>query len=45
MICGDFPTSVTNGTYVQVWKTFEGIKRALKRYSENGSWGMSHWKY
>lgn len=44
MICGDQPTSVTeSGNMVKVWKTFNGAKRALKKYSQNGYWGTKHW--
>ena len=44
MICGDQPTNVTeSGNMVKYWKTFNGVKRALKKYSEKGYWGMRHW--
>ena len=45
MVSGDSPTSVTtNGYYVKTWKNLENVKKALKRFADNGDWGMSHWK-
>jgi hypothetical protein len=43
-ICGDQPTAATeNANRVKYWKTFNGVKRALKKYSQTGEWGMRHW--
>ncbi len=45
LISGDQPTSVTtsNWNQVKVWKTFSGVVRTLKKYSQKGQWGMRHW--
>jgi len=45
MISGDIPTVVGTSKHneVKVWKTFNGVIRALKKYSKDGSWGMRHW--
>lgn len=43
-VCGDQPTSISNGQYVKEWKTFAGVLRYLKKCSENGSWGMNRFK-
>ncbi len=43
-ICGDTPTAVTtSGNMCQVWKTFNGAKRALKLFAKKSYWGMAHW--
>jgi hypothetical protein len=39
-VCGDMPTSVCVGTYVQTWKSLNAVKRAIKRFSKNGNWGF-----
>ena len=44
-ICGKIPTSVTHGSYVKYWKTLNGVKRAIKRFVENGHWGFQQWFY
>jgi hypothetical protein len=46
MVCGDQPTAITgsNVYLVKNWKTFNGVKNSLKRYSKDGGWGMNHWK-
>ena len=41
MLCGDVaPTSVCVGDYVKYWKTFKGVKRAIKLFSKNSSWSF-----
>jgi hypothetical protein len=42
-VSGDMPTSVCLGTYVRTWKKLNGVKRAIKRFSKNGSWGFFKW--
>jgi hypothetical protein len=46
MVSGDQSTSITtsNWNQVKVWKTFNGVVRALKNYSNDSGWGMGHWK-
>lgn len=43
-VCGDQPTSITNGQYIKEWKTFTGVLRYLKKCSEKGHWGMYRFK-
>ncbi len=45
LISGDQPTSITtsNWNQVKVWKTINGAIRSLKKYSQDGRWGMRHW--
>lgn len=43
-VCGDQPTSITNGQYVKEWKTFKGVLRYLKHCSVDGGWGMNKFK-
>jgi len=44
-VCGNQPTSITTSNWNQVkdWKTFNGVIRSLKKYSEEHNWGLSHW--
>jgi hypothetical protein len=39
-VSGEMPTSVCLGTYVQTWKSLNNVKRAIKRFSKNHSWGF-----
>lgn len=43
LINGKMPTIIGSETKVKYWKTFNGVRRALKTYSKDGRWGMSHW--
>jgi hypothetical protein len=42
-VCGDMPTTVCKGTYVQSWKTLNNVKRAIKNFAKKGSWGFFKW--
>lgn len=42
-VSGDMPTTVCKGTYVQSWKTLNGVKKAIKVFSKKGSWGFFKW--
>ena len=46
MVSGDMPTSMTGSSWntVKSWKTLKGIRNYLVKCSENGYWGMQHWK-
>ena len=45
MISGDLPTFATGSNWNQVkfWKKFNGVIKAIKIFSKNGSWGLRHW--
>ena len=40
LITGDVPEHVFKGQYVITWKTFSGVKKAIKRFSKKGIWGF-----
>lgn len=46
MVSGDQSTAITTSNWnkVKIWKTFNGVMRALKNYIKIGSWGMKHWE-
>lgn len=45
MVSGNQPTTIcaSNVYRVKYWKTFNGVIRSLKKYSQDGGWGMRHW--
>jgi hypothetical protein len=43
LIVGDMPTSVCTGDFVKNWKTFNGVKNAIKRFAKQRCWGFHRW--
>jgi len=42
-VCGDSINYVSNNFNIKFWKTFNGVKRAIKRFTKKGYWGFGQW--
>lgn len=42
-VCGSIPTSVCKGDMVQFWKTWNGVIKAIRRFTQEGSWGFQNY--